>query len=104
MKVETKSLPKSTIKLTVSLEPAEMEKYKQQASKKIQEKVKIPGFRPGQAPLDLVIKHLGQEAFWQEVLDAALTATYAQAVEEQKLHPVAYPKLQIKKQGIFWEF
>lgn len=50
--------------------------------------VRIPGFRQGKAPSDLVKKHYAKE-IEQEVKDRLIPAGYHDALKEQKLDPVA---------------
>ncbi len=49
---------------------------------------KIPGFRPGKAPKDIVKRHYGKQ-IEDEVKDRLVPAGYHEALEEQKLEPVA---------------
>ena len=59
--------------------------------------VKVPGFRPGKAPANLVEKHLDQAALQSEFLDQAINKLYVDAVAQEKLRPVAQPKIEVSK-------
>ncbi|OGC78478.1 MAG: trigger factor [candidate division Zixibacteria bacterium RBG_16_50_21] len=60
---------------------------------KLQKEAKIPGFRPGKVPLELV-KTRFKDAASEEVLESLLNSSYRQAIEETKLNPVSYPKVK----------
>jgi trigger factor len=50
---------------------------------------KIAGFRPGKAPYEVVLQRYGQEAVFDEALDALGQDVYRQALEDSSLDPVA---------------
>ena len=49
-------------KLIVDVEQEKMDVYKRRAATKISARSKIPGFRPGKAPYDLVVRTFGEGA------------------------------------------
>lgn len=98
MKTQVESLPHSEVKLTVEVSEKAMEQYRKQAVNQLQNQVKIEGFRPGKIPVEVLERHLGEQAFMGHVLDLAISETYEEAIEKEKLRPVAYPKLSIVSQ------
>ena len=54
LKIETVALDDQQTKLIAEFDSETLEKYKRQAARKISRSQKIPGFRPGKAPYDLV--------------------------------------------------
>ncbi len=81
--------------MTVELTPEEMLAYRSKAVAELQDKVKVPGFRAGKIPEDVLVEHVGEQAFMGQALDFALSDTYEAAVHQEKVRPVAYPKIQI---------
>ena len=61
MKVEKKSGEKCTVKLMVSAEAAEVADIYKTVVNKYVRNVRIPGFRPGKAPLQIVKQHFGDD-------------------------------------------
>ncbi|HMK48412.1 MAG TPA: trigger factor, partial [Thermodesulfovibrionales bacterium] len=61
----------------------------------LRQKVKLPGFRPGKAPLNLLEKRYGKE-IEAEVLEKVVPQHYDMALREADLHPVAMPELEEK--------
>lgn len=56
-------------------------------------KAKIPGFRPGKAPMNIVALHFKGEAR-EQVLKDLLTETYREALDEESIHPLGYPEVK----------
>lgn len=62
--------------------------------RELSSKVKIPGFRPGKAPLKLLKQRYGPSVMG-EVLERAVTDSSAQALNERGLRPAVQPKIEI---------
>lgn len=93
----TKQSPNSTtIILTVALESDELEPIKQQVLKELAKNVKIAGFRPAKAPLEMVQKQVDQQVLNQEFLEEAIQKYYPEAARQEKLRPVDRPEISIK--------
>jgi trigger factor len=60
LKIETENLEDHQVKLTVEIETDQFEASKRKAAKKIAKRVKIPGFRPGKAPYQVIQRDLGK--------------------------------------------
>lgn len=74
-------------KLTVEYTPGEFEGFKRRAAKKISKNAKIPGFRPGKAPYQVVVNHYGEEAIIQEAIDLLIEADYPKILEQSEIEP-----------------
>ena len=62
--------------------------------KKIQGQVKMPGFRPGKAPLSLLKKLHGKNLLGQ-VLEETINTTSQEALDESKVRPAMQPKIEV---------
>ncbi|MBN1687502.1 MAG: trigger factor [Candidatus Omnitrophica bacterium] len=56
-------------------------------------KAKIPGFRPGKAPREVLVMHFQKDAR-EKVLENLVSDSYRQAVQEQGLEPLGYPEIK----------
>jgi len=56
--------------------------------------VKIPGFRPGKVPLNVLRKRFGRSVMG-EVLERAVSDSSSQAISERGLRPAMQPKIEI---------
>lgn len=97
MQVKKEQLAPTKVKLTVSAEPALLNSLKQQVVENLGQNVKVPGFRPGKAPANLVEKQLDPSALQTEFLEQAVNRIYIDAVQQEKLMPVAQPQVNIGK-------
>lgn len=97
MKCKTKQLEKSKMELTITVEPAEYQKFIERAAREISEQAAIKGFRPGHAPYEQVKAAVGEEKIYEHALEYIVRRFYSDAVAEQKLDPIGMPKIEITK-------
>ncbi len=77
-------------RLRVEIPSDVIEKEIGDSLEKVRQKAKIPGFRPGRAPINLIEKRFGKEVE-AEVLDKVIPEYYSNALKEAELIPVAMP-------------
>ena len=94
MKIETQVLEDHQMKVIAEFETSALEKYKHQAARKIANKSKIPGFRPGKAPYDVILRIYGEEALSDEAVELMVEDIYPQMLTEAKIEPAAPGSLQ----------
>lgn len=88
---------KNQVELTIEVSVDEIRPYLNTAALKLSQKNKIPGFRPGKAPYDLVKTHFGDMAILQEALDNIINQTFYQAVSQEKLETIGSPDIKLEK-------
>lgn len=62
-------------------------------------KFKIPGFRNGKAPRNVIEKTYGEGVMYEDAFNDIAEAEYAKVIEEQKLEVVSHPEVDIKSIG-----
>jgi trigger factor len=97
MNISRNNSSSTHITLTVTAGKEDILLAKQASLKHLANKVKIQGFRPGNAPADLVEKNIDPNTLQQEVLNDALNALYAAALSKENIRPMAEPALSLKK-------
>ncbi|MBL7021989.1 trigger factor [Patescibacteria group bacterium] len=97
MDVKKKELDKNELELSITVTPAEMEKFLKLSAERLSKDAKIPGFRPGKAPYDTIVKELGEMKIHEAALDDILTHYFWQAIEENKVDAIGQPKIDIVK-------
>ena len=72
---------------------------------KVKKNLNVPGFRKGKVSRTVFNKMYGEEALYEEALNAVLPESYEAAVVEAGIDPVAQPKIDIKSmnKGEEWE-
>jgi trigger factor len=81
-------------KLVVEVEPERLDTYKRRAARKISQRGKIPGFRPGKAPYDMVVRNYGEQAIIEQAMDAFVDAEYSNILKEAAVEPGAAGSLE----------
>lgn len=97
MTVTQKAAGPDKVLLTISAVAAELEPIRIHTLGHFTKSVKIPGFREGKAPLDLIEKHIDQQQFMNEFMEHAVNELYGKAVVQEKLRVVAPPQIEVKK-------
>ncbi len=72
------------ILLTVKVKPERAQKELRAMAKKLGRKVRIPGFRAGKAPINIIITRLGRDYIMEEVADKMAEEAYKAAIETAK--------------------
>ncbi len=62
--------------------------------RKVGAKAKVPGFRPGKAPITVLLQRYGEQAM-QEVLGDIIQSSYGEALEQVDLRPAGRPDIQV---------
>lgn len=88
-------LGSNKVRLHVAVPETEFEKAIDAAFRKLAREVKIPGFRPGKAPRQLLEARLGSDLAREEALKDALPGYYAEAIETEQLDTIAPPEIDI---------
>src|SRR5579859_4924335 len=70
----------------------EVSKATEKVAKELMRVARVPGFRPGKAPITLIKKRFAEE-IKGEVLQSLVPETVEKAVAEQKLTPVSQPQV-----------
>lgn len=87
MKIETEHLEDHQVKLTVEVDQDQLESSKRKAAKKIAKRIKVPGFRPGKAPYQVIRRQVGDEALLEESLEILVQDIYPDIIEEAEIEP-----------------
>ena len=69
MKIETEELEDREVQLTVEVPSERLESAMRTTARRLSHETKIPGFRPGKAPYNIVVQKFGEEVVFQETLD-----------------------------------
>lgn len=97
MKVSTEKIPDAQILMTIEVEAERLDEARKKAVKKLTPKARVPGFRPGKAPANMVRQYFGEERVLDEALDALVPVVYREAVEaDENIDPIARPRLVVE--------
>ena len=86
--------------LEVSVSGEDFNKAILQAYNKQKNKIPLPGFRKGKAPLKMIEKFYGEGVFYEDALDIVYPGVVGDAIKEAGIEPVAAPHdLDVTKIG-----
>ncbi len=99
MQVNKKDLEKSQVELTVELSSEEFAPFIEKGARKLAEKIKIEGFRPGKAPLEVLKAKVGEMSILEEAAQLAVNKTLDDVLAERinEIKAVGSPNVNISK-------
>jgi len=95
MQTTLEETDKHTVKLTVEIPPDEVDKDLERAYRKIAQQVKIPGFRKGKVPKQVIDAQFGHEAVLGEFIEESVPTYYREALREHDLAPITEPDIEL---------
>jgi trigger factor len=95
MKTEVTELPDSRVKIDVAIEPDQLANRVDRAAAALAGEMKMPGFRKGKVPAQLVMQRVGREAVIEQALRDSLPEWYEQALLDSGVASVGDPKLDV---------
>jgi trigger factor len=95
MRTEVTELPESRARVEVAVEPELLAQRVDRAAKQMASEMKMPGFRKGKVPPQLVIQRIGREAVLEQAIRDSLPEWYERAIVESGLPTVGDPKLDV---------
>jgi trigger factor len=87
MKVSVEKPAAWARRLTITVPAEDVAREKQEAVKRLAKRVRLPGFRPGKAPVSRIEKQYGP-ALEQEVVEKVIGNAYKAALEQEGLQPI----------------
>jgi trigger factor len=95
LKTNTSDLEDNKVRIEVEVPPETVEEELNTAAAQLGREMRIPGFRKGKVPAQMVIRQLGREAVLDEAVRAALPRWYERAVTDAKIAAIGDPKLDL---------
>lgn len=95
MKVTLERLPESRVQLQIEIDQDRLEKSLDSAYRRLAQRNRFPGFRPGKAPRPVVERAFGREGLIREALDKLVPDAYNEAIEAENVDAIGQPELAI---------
>ena len=99
MNVKVETIDKHVTRLEIEVDATQFEAGMQKAYLKNIKSFKIPGFRAGKAPRNIVERYYGESVFYEEALNFICPTAYSEAVEQHNIDVVNEPSFDIVKIG-----
>jgi trigger factor len=94
LKIETQTQENCTVALTVEVEDERVQPALKAAARRLAKQLRFPGFRPGKAPYETVLRQVGEGALYNEALEKLGQEIYQEALEQEKIEAFAPGELE----------
>ena len=95
METTVTELSDSRVRVEASVDPDDVEAKLAETARRLGGEMKIPGFRKGKVPPEMVLQRLGRQTVLTETLESSLGDWYERAMIDSKVTPVGDPKLDL---------
>ncbi|MGE5613243.1 MAG: trigger factor [Bacillota bacterium] len=99
MQVKVEKTGKNEVQIEIEVGAERFEQGLQRAFAKNAKRFNIPGFRRGKAPRHIVEKFYGEQVLYEDAINDVCPEAYDRAIEENDIHPVDRPEIDIKQIG-----
>ena len=86
---------KNMVKLTIEREAKELDAAINKVYHKQKNRIAVPGFRKGKAPLAMIEKMYGAEVFFEDAANEIIGVAYEEAAKESNLEIVSQPEIEV---------
>ena len=95
VKVEIVTQKENEIKLKIELNKLEVNSNLEKAYNDVSYQIKIPGFRKGKIPKNILNLHLGKEYFYDKTAEKLIPDCYLEAINKNNIHPINQPEIKV---------
>jgi trigger factor len=92
MATQVEELPDNKVRLTVDVPQADLEHAVEHATHDLAESVKVPGFRQGKVPPEVLQARIGRERIFREAVESHIGGWFMNAAATERIRPVAAPE------------
>jgi len=90
-------LEKSEVEIISSIPTETFASYEAKALARAGERMEIPGFRKGKAPVDILKQNVNEMMLLEEMAELAIYDAYPKILEENKIDAIGRPEIMITK-------
>ena len=94
LKITTEPRENRQFQLTIEVDQPRVDQQLKKAARKLARDYRIPGFRKGKAPYDIIVQYLGEHTLYNEIIDELGQEVYVEALAEESLEPYAQASLE----------
>src|SRR4051812_49859353 len=92
MQTTVEELPENRVKLTVQVPSHDVHHAVEHAASDLAQTAKIPGFRKGKVPRQLLVQKVGKERLMAEAIESHIGGWFWNAAARHPLRPVSQPE------------
>jgi trigger factor len=95
VKTDVEELSPTRVKMTIEVPFEELKPSLDKAYREVGRQVRIPGFRPGHVPPQIIDQRLGRGAVLEQAINDAVPQLYGKALEDSEIRALGQPDLEI---------
>jgi trigger factor len=92
MPARVEELPENKVRLTVDVPSHDVKHAVEHAATDLSASVKIPGFRKGKVPMQVLVSRIGKERLYSEAVESHIEGWYRNALAGTRIRPVTRPE------------
>ncbi len=107
MSTTVEELPDNRVRLTVQVPSHDVHHAVEHAADDLAQSIKIPGFRKGKVPRQVLLQRVGEERLMTEAVESHIGSWFWNAAARTRLRPVAQPEYDFELPGSAdedWQF
>jgi len=97
VKTDVEELSPTRVKLTIEVPFEELKPSLDKAYREVAKQVRIPGFRPGRVPPQVIDARIGRSHVLEQAVNEAVPELYNKAVAEHDVVPIGQPDLEVTR-------
>jgi trigger factor len=98
--VSTNAQPGSRVQLEIEVPGDEVSRHFATAYRHVAERTRVPGFRPGKAPRNVIDRFVGHGSVMAEVIDHLVGESYDAAIDQTTVVPIDQPEFDIDPNAV----
>ena len=99
MSTQVQEVGENRVRLTVEVSPDQVKHAVEHALSDLAESVKIPGFRSGKIPQQVLVSRLGKDRIYREAVDSHIGGWFRSAASRNRVRPIAEPEYEFELPG-----
>jgi len=97
MQVTREDLNPCTVQLTIACDADQVAQGFEKAYKQLSKNIRLPGFRPGHAPRNMVQPLIPKQDLYEQAADNIVRTAFKAALDQEKLEPYSQPSVDLKE-------
>jgi trigger factor len=90
--VRLEELPENKVRLTVDVPSHDVQHAVEHAASDLAATAKVPGFRKGKVPMQVLVSRIGKERLYSEAVESHIEGWYRNAVADTRIRPITRPE------------
>jgi trigger factor len=107
MQAQVEQLPENRVRLTVQVPSHDVHHAVEHAASDLAQTAKIPGFRKGKVPRQVLVQKVGRERLMSEAIESHIGGWFWNAATRSRVRPIAQPEYEFElpaSDDVDWEF